>query len=92
MYKKKCNHSFMVKLIFGLSLQKNWLLSYSLKNFSRILIYLLTSIIILIHPQLLVHDPSKRLPLGGVLAHPWIRNNAQAPEMQSTCSYTATKH
>ncbi|RMX51356.1 hypothetical protein pdam_00011381, partial [Pocillopora damicornis] len=42
--------------------------------------------------KLLVHDPSKRLPLGGVLAHPWIRNNAQAPEMQSTCSYTATKH
>lgn len=26
--------------------------------------------------KLLVHDPNKRLPLNGVLAHPWIRNNA----------------
>lgn len=27
--------------------------------------------------KLLVHDPNKRLPLNGVLAHPWIRNNTQ---------------
>ncbi|XP_073233742.1 aurora kinase C-like [Porites lutea] len=31
--------------------------------------------------RLLVHDPRKRLPLSGVLAHPWIRNNAQPPTM-----------
>ncbi|XP_029186576.2 aurora kinase C-like isoform X1 [Acropora millepora] len=27
--------------------------------------------------KLLIHDPHKRLPLNGVLAHPWIRNNTQ---------------
>ena len=45
-------------------------------------------------PQLLMHDPSKRLPLNGVLAHPWIRNNANNLETLQlpTDSFAATKH
>jgi len=31
--------------------------------------------------KLLVHDPTKRYSLSAVLAHPWIRNNAQTPTL-----------
>lgn len=49
--------------------------------------------------KLLMHDPSKRLPLSGVLAHPWIRNNAHAldtrqqlpPDCTSTVQGPSTK-
>lgn len=49
--------------------------------------------------KLLMHDPSKRLPLNGVLAHPWIRNNApaldklqQLPTESALVTCTGTKH
>ncbi|KAJ7374778.1 hypothetical protein OS493_005128 [Desmophyllum pertusum] len=44
--------------------------------------------------KLLMHDPSKRLPLSGVLAHPWIRNNAHTLETlhpPTDSSHAATK-
>ena len=52
-------------------------ISYNQDGISRIL----TLWLFFFSSQLLVHDPTKRYSLSAVLAHPWIRNNAQTPTL-----------
>ena len=52
-------------------------MSYNQDGISRIL----TLWLFFVCSQLLVHDPTKRYSLSAVLAHPWIRNNAQTPTL-----------